>query len=122
MGWEATTESEVAVEWARRTVVYDWRMYTPRAYPKYVRGSMEDFAASSIAGMAAIGESVRRARWRAGLSQRHLGRLCGLDQSIISRLENGKLANLRWWRFAALVGVLGDAWDPSSRRTPGDWW
>jgi hypothetical protein len=48
--------------------------------------------------------------------------LCGLDQSIISRLENGKLANLRWWRFALLINALGDAWDPSSRRPPGGWW
>ena len=47
--------------------------------------------------------SVRRARWRAGLTQRHLGKLCGLP---VGHLEarNGKLANLRWWRFAALVG------------------
>jgi len=50
------------------------------------------------------------------------GKLCGLDQSVISRLENGKLANLRWWRFAALVGALGDAWDPASQRPPGGWW
>ena len=81
-----------------------------------------DFPSMSLVGMAAIGESVREARRRAGLSQRHLGRLCGLDQSVISRLENGKLANLRWWRFAALVGALEDAWDPGSRRPPGGWW
>jgi len=97
-------------------------MYTPRAYPKFARGSMDGFPSESIAGLVALGESVRRARWRAGLTQRHLGKLCGLDQSVISRLENGKLANLRWWRFAALVGALGDAWDPASQRPPGGWW
>ena len=102
--------------------MYDSGMYTPRAYPKLERGSMEGMPAESLAGMVALGQSVRRARWRAGLTQRHLGKLCGLDQSVISRLENGKLANLRWWRFAALVGVLGDAWDPSSVRNPGGWW
>lgn len=116
------TASKAAVEWGPRPVVYDWRMYTPRAYPKFARGSMEGFPSEAIAGMAALGESVRRARWRAGLTQRHLGKLCGLDQSVISRLENGKLANLRWWRFAALVGALGDAWDPASQRPPGRWW
>ena len=68
-----------------------------------------DFPSVSLAGMVAIGESVREARRRAGLSQRHLGKQCGLDQSVISRLENGKLANLRWWRFAALVGALGES-------------
>ena len=97
-------------------------MYTPRAYPKFERGSMAGLPSESTNGMLTIGESVRRARWRAGLTQRHLGKLCGLDQSVISRLENGKLANLRWWRFAALVGALGDAWDPASQRPPGGWW
>jgi hypothetical protein len=101
--------------------MYECAMYTPRSFPKAGRGSM-DFPGVSLAGMTAIGESVREARRRAGLSQRHLGKLCGLDQSVISRLENGKLANLRWWRFAALVGVLGDTWDPGSRRPPGGWW
>ena len=76
-------------------------MYTPRAYPKFKRGSMDGLPSESTNGMRAIGESVRGARWRAGLTQRNLGKLCGLDQSVISRLENGKLANLRWWRFAA---------------------
>jgi DNA-binding XRE family transcriptional regulator len=102
--------------------VYESEVYTPTAYPKFVRGSMDGLPSGSTNGMLAIGESVRRARWRAGLTQRHLGKLCGLDQSIISRLENGKLANLRWWRFAAVVGALGDAWDPASQRPPGGWW
>jgi DNA-binding XRE family transcriptional regulator len=102
--------------------VYEREVYTPTAYHKFVRGSMDGLPSGSTNGMLAIGESVRRARWRAGLTQRHLGKLCGLDQSIISRLENGKLANLRWWRFAAVVGALGDAWDPASQRPPGGWW
>jgi hypothetical protein len=102
--------------------VYEREVYTPTAYPKFVRGSMDGLPSESTNGMLAIRESVRRARWRAGLTQRHLGKLCGLDQSIISRLENGKLANLRWWRFAAVVGALGDAWDPASQRPPGGWW
>ena len=118
----AATASEAVVERGRSPFVYHWSMYTPRAYPKFKRGSMDDFPSESIAGMTALGESVRRARWRAGLTQRHLGKLCGLDQSVISRLENGKLANLRWWRFAALVGALGEAWDPASQRPPGGWW
>jgi Helix-turn-helix domain len=121
IAWPLERWGELAVDRERSVAVYDRRMYTPRSFPKAPRGSM-DLPSESTNGMVAIGESVRRARLRAGLSQRHLGRLCGLDQSIISRLENGKLANLRWWRFAALVGALGDAWDPSSRRTPGDWW
>ena len=102
--------------------MYESAVYTPKAYPTFVRGSIAGMPAESTNGMLAIGESVRSARLRAGLTQRHLGKLCGLDQSIISRLENGKLANLRWWRFAAVVGALGDAWDPASQRPSGGWW
>ncbi len=69
--------------------------------------------------MVAIGHSVRQARQRAVLSQRQLATLSGLDQSVISRLENGKLPNLRWWRFAGLVAVLGRAWDPTTWRDLG---
>jgi transcriptional regulator with XRE-family HTH domain len=65
--------------------------------------------------MAVIGDSIREARRRAGLSQRALAERCGIHQSVISRLENGQMPNLRWWRFAALVAVLGPAWDPTSR-------
>lgn len=102
-------------------VVYDCAMHLPRSFEQPPRGSMP-YPDISISGMAAIGDSVREARRRAGMSQRHLAKVCGLDQSVISRLENGKLANLRWWRFAALVGALGDAWDPGSRQPPGGWW
>jgi DNA-binding XRE family transcriptional regulator len=66
----------------------------------------------ALVGMARLGESVRRARHRTGLSQADLGRLCALDQSIISRLENGKLPSLRFWRLAQVIAALGPAWDP----------
>ena len=66
----------------------------------------------TLAGMARLGESIRLARYRARLSQADLGRLCGLDQSIISRLENGKLPSLRFWRLAQVIGALGPAWHP----------
>lgn len=66
----------------------------------------------AIDGMATLGQSVRRARLRAGYSQTDLELRCGLDQTVISRIENGKLPSLAWWRFAQLVGALGPAWDP----------
>ena len=58
-------------------------------------------------GFQLVGQVVRTRRQRMGLSQRALERLCGVDQTVISRLENGQLASLRWSRFAALVAVLG---------------
>jgi transcriptional regulator with XRE-family HTH domain len=69
--------------------------------------------------MIVLGDSIREARRRAGLSQRALAARSGLDQSVISRLENGKMPNLRWWRFAGLVAALGPAWDPATRRDMG---
>jgi ribosome-binding protein aMBF1 (putative translation factor) len=45
----------------------------------------------SLRGFAMIGRLVRRRRQRLGLSQRQLERLTGIDQSVISRLENGRL-------------------------------
>jgi len=74
-----------------------------------------------MAGLEAIGQSVREARRRAGLRQRDLERRCGLDQTVISRIENGRMPSLRWTRFAALVGALGSAWEPPrERRDPRD--
>ena len=58
-------------------------------------------------GFTLIGTAVLRTRQRTGLSQRQLEALCGVDQTVISRLENGRLASLRWSRFADLVAALG---------------
>jgi transcriptional regulator with XRE-family HTH domain len=62
-------------------------------------------------GFVLIGRLVLRRRQRLGLSQRHLERLCGVDQTVISRLENGRLGGLRWSRFAQLVAALGGLGD-----------
>jgi hypothetical protein len=59
-------------------------------------------------GFELIGRLVRRRRQQLAISQRQLEHLCGVDQTVISRLENGKLGGLRWSRFADLVGALGD--------------
>ena len=58
-------------------------------------------------GFRLIGGLVLRKRQRLGLSQRELERFSGVDQTVISRLENGQLASLRWSRFARLVAALG---------------
>lgn len=58
-------------------------------------------------GFKLIGALVLRRRQRAGLSQRQLERLSGVDQTVISRLENGQLGGLRWSNFARLVDALG---------------
>ena len=58
-------------------------------------------------GFVLIGRVVRARRQRLGLTQRQLELLSGVDQSVISRLENGLLGGLRWSRFARLVGAIG---------------
>jgi hypothetical protein len=58
-------------------------------------------------GFDLIGEMVRARRHRLGWSQRYLEMLSGIDQTVISRIENGKQYGLRWLRFADLVDALG---------------
>lgn len=58
-------------------------------------------------GMQLLGAALKRRRLKLGLSQTRLGRMTGIDQSTISRFENGKRFGLRWWRFAVMVAVLG---------------
>jgi len=57
-------------------------------------------------GMRIIGIGVRRGRLARGLSQRQLAWRAGVSQSLISRLENGRLRGLRLRTLARIVGVL----------------
>jgi len=69
---------------------------------------------TDVAGAEAIGRLVRARREQLGLSQRALAEVILLDQSVISRLENGLVVSLRWRRLVRLVGELGglDPRDP----------
>lgn len=58
-------------------------------------------------GFDLIGASVRQRRRVLGLSQTDVERMTGIDQSTLSRLENGRRFGLRWRRFATLVAALG---------------
>jgi hypothetical protein len=59
-----------------------------------------------VVAMRLFGALVREARRSIGLSQAGLGARCGLHQSTISRLENGRLTGLAFHRVAMLVFVL----------------
>lgn len=50
---------------------------------------------------------VRRRRYQVVLSQRALGTLCGVSQSMISRLENGKLRGINLHNLGRIIGALG---------------
>ena len=61
----------------------------------------------SKVGFTMIGQMVRRRRLWLGLTQRELEMVADLDQTIISRLENGRLRGLTFSRLAWLVGAMG---------------
>ena len=79
------------------------------------------------AGRVAIGEGIRRARLRNGISQRQLAWRTGLSQSTISRLETGKLQALGFRKLSLIAGVLNLGVEafvqggprPPTRRLPG---
>ena len=63
--------------------------------------------ASERRGFELIGAMIKRRRQSLGWTQRALEARSGIDQTVISRLENGKQYGLRWSRFAYLVDSLG---------------
>ena len=58
-------------------------------------------------GFELIGVELLRRRRALGWTQRMLEAQSGIDQTVISRLENGKQYGIRWSRFAMLVDALG---------------
>jgi transcriptional regulator with XRE-family HTH domain len=72
-------------------------------------------------GYDLIGAMLKRRRVLAGLTQRELERLTRIDQTVISRLENGRQYGLRWSRFAILVATL-DGLDDATAAPPPPWW
>ena len=57
-------------------------------------------------GWEMLGAAVRRRRITLHWSQRDLERVSGVDQTVISRLENGVLSGIRFSRFARLVAAM----------------
>lgn len=71
-------------------------------------------------GFDAIGRLVLRRRVWLGWSQRYLESQSGVDQTTLSRIENGKQYGLRWSRFATLVGSMGGLDLPAGTAMPSD--
>ena len=71
-------------------------------------------------GYDLIGAALKELRLGADLTQRRLEAMTGIDQTVISRLENGKQYGLRWSRYAVLVAVLHDRQPAPEAPTP--WW
>ncbi|HEV8545669.1 MAG TPA: helix-turn-helix transcriptional regulator [Candidatus Limnocylindrales bacterium] len=73
------------------------------ALDRYLR---TDIHATVDLGLEIVGRSILRARTHARISQRHLGRLAGVHQTTISRLETGTLRGLRLSKLATIVATL----------------
>jgi Helix-turn-helix len=77
-------------------------------------------------GFDLVGATIKRKRLALGWTQRTLEAYSGIDQTVISRIENGKQYGLRWVRFARLVDAL-DGLELASpterpRHQPRPWW
>jgi transcriptional regulator with XRE-family HTH domain len=68
-------------------------------------------SAREVDDLRHLGIILKAARQKLGYSQRHLERLSGVDQTTISRLENGRLTSIRLLRLAALFAALRTAID-----------
>lgn len=61
---------------------------------------------SEAEAMRFLGRWIRQARYLSGMSQRQLQWVCGVDQTVISRLENGRIRHMRVQRVALVVAGL----------------
>jgi DNA-binding XRE family transcriptional regulator len=67
-------------------------------------------------GLAQIASWVKMGRREAHMTQQHVENVSGVDQTVISRLENGRLNSIRLVRLAAVIGAI---YDPRPR--PSRW-
>jgi transcriptional regulator with XRE-family HTH domain len=81
---------------------------------------MNERDAAARRGMILIGRAIYRQRSHLRMTQRDLAIQLGIDQSTISRVENGH-RGFRWSRFARLVDELGGL-DFVDRDRDPNWW
>jgi transcriptional regulator with XRE-family HTH domain len=93
------------------------RMYDPYRPLHGGRGPIP--SDSALAGLRLIGIRLREARLGLGLTQRRLEQLSGIDQTTISRLENGRLTSLHLTRVGAIAMVLAGHWNFGHGLHPG---
>ena len=68
--------------------------------------------------LAVVGGQVPAAQVHASLTQRQVEDLTGIDQTSISRLENGKRSNMPLGRFALLLVAIDAETRPAGRPVP----
>ncbi len=89
------------------------RQARPTCFPAPMRRPNELFRRQLTeperAGLRPIGRSLRRGRHDLGWTQHQLEQVSGVDQTIISRLENGRLESLKLRKLAAIARALKGA-------------
>ena len=72
-----------------------------------------------VASLEFLGRLFKDARYVVGMTQRQLERATDIDQTTISRLENGRLTNMRLWKLGRIAVVLRAGWRvPSAYANP----
>ncbi len=79
------------------------------------RPSTYDLTPMVEIGLDRIAVWVRDARRASGMTQQHVENVSGVDQTIVSRLENGRLYSIRFVRLAAVIGAVHDSRPPRDR-------
>jgi DNA-binding XRE family transcriptional regulator len=82
----------------------------------WYRPSYADVPDIAYVGLNELGRWLRELRRDAGMTQYHVEVRSGVDQTVISKLENGRQMSLRLHRLATVIGVL---LDPTPR--PNRW-
>jgi hypothetical protein len=59
-------------------------------------------------GLAQIASWVKEGRRATHMTQQLVENISGVDQTVISRLENGKVHSMRLVRLAAVIGAIYD--------------
>ncbi len=80
---------------------------------------IDDAEPDVLDGFKIIGRMFARRRRRLGMTQQTLELASGVDQTVISRLETGRLRGIRWSRLAMMVAVLGGIGESDP---PPRWW
>ena len=68
----------------------------------------------AMKGLMLIGRSVKAARRAHHLSQRKLGSWAGIDQSAVSRLENGLARGMKLRSIGRIVAIMPDVLNPAT--------
>lgn len=73
----------------------------------------------AVDGFKLIGRLFARRRRQLGMTRHTLELVSGVDQTVISRLETGRLRGIRWSRLAKIVAALGGIGESDP---PPAWW